>query len=372
MALRRWAYLYRSEGGEPVREATAIGIGVFVRCSPFYGFHAPLCLALGKLLGLNRPKLCLAARLSHPIVAPILLLAELQAGAWLRSGRIHPFTLSTIRTVDPWIFASDLLMGSALVGTALGTGTALLTYLAVRRSKDDGLFGALVRRASDRYVGTTLTGWEFARGKLSGDPIYRRVLLGGVLPSGGTLVDIGCGQGLMMALLIEAQGAFRDSAWPATQLPPPQFDRFVGIETRPRVAGLARAALGDEAEILSGDVRRLTVPQSSAVLLFDVLQMLPRLEQNALLASLRDMATKPVILIREADASSEWRFPLVRFGNRLKAIVNGSWRQSFAYRTRADWLNSLATLGFDVEDCAVAGDRLGNVLLRVTMRRAID
>src|SRR5437867_3272594 len=78
------------------------------------------------------------------------------------------------------------------------------TYLTLRNPSDDPVFASLVRKASDRYVGTSITAWEFARGKLRGDPVYRQTLCGGVLPSGRTLVDLGCGQGLMLALLAEA------------------------------------------------------------------------------------------------------------------------------------------------------------------------
>lgn len=368
--LRRMAHGYRTEGGGPVREAAAIGLGVFVGCSPFYGFHLLLCLALGKLLRLNRLMLYLAANVSNPIVAPFLLLSELQTGAWLRIGRPHQLTLETVRRVDPWVFGGDLLVGSAVVGTVLGAGTALLTYLAVRHSPADRWFAALVQRASDRYVGDSLMGWEFARGKLAGDPIYETVLFGGLLPSGGTLVDIGCGQGLMLALLIEARDAFRCSAWPATRTPPPQFEHLVGIESRRRVGRLARAALGDQAEVLSADVRSLSLPQCSAVLLFDVLQMMPRHEQDALLVRLRDMRrSDSVILIREADASAGWRFAMLRLGNRLKAVAGGSWRQRFGYRTRDEWLTGLARLGLDAEVCAAANGPFGNVLFRVTVRR---
>jgi uncharacterized protein (DUF2062 family) len=176
VALRRQAHHYRTEGSGRVREAAAIGLGVLVGCTPFYGFHLLLCLALGKLLRLNRLKLYLAANVSTPIVVPFLLLAELQTGAWLRSGGLHPLTISTVRTVDPWTVAGDLLLGSVVIGGALGAGTGLLTYLAVRPSNSDRWFATLVRRTADRYVGASLTGWEFARGKLSGDPIYRAAL----------------------------------------------------------------------------------------------------------------------------------------------------------------------------------------------------
>ena len=38
-ALRRTFYDLRTEGQGRVREACAIGVGLFIGCSPFYGFH---------------------------------------------------------------------------------------------------------------------------------------------------------------------------------------------------------------------------------------------------------------------------------------------------------------------------------------------
>ena len=120
---------------------------------------------------------------------------------------------------------------------------------------DDPWFVALVRRAADRYVSTSITAWEFARGKLRGDPLYRTVLTECTLPSGGTLVDVGCGQGLMLALLAECEAAWRAGTWPSSWPPPAVFDRLVGIETRRRVAAIARQALGEAATIVEGDAR---------------------------------------------------------------------------------------------------------------------
>ena len=57
-------------------------------------------------------------------------------------------------------------------------------------SSDDRAFMDLVRAAADRYRGTTLTAWQFARGKLWNDRVYRRALCHEQLPSGGTLLDL--------------------------------------------------------------------------------------------------------------------------------------------------------------------------------------
>src|SRR5207245_2446143 len=74
------------------------------------------------------------------------------------------------------VFGVDALVGSVFVGTTLAVLAAWGTYSLVRGSGDDRPFADLVRRASDRYVGTSVTAWEFARGKLRMDPIYRATL----------------------------------------------------------------------------------------------------------------------------------------------------------------------------------------------------
>jgi uncharacterized protein (DUF2062 family) len=207
--LRHIVWELRTEGAGPVREAAAIGLGVFIGCSPLYGFHLLLCWIAGWCLRLNRLKMYVAANISNPFVAPFLVFAELQAGAWIRRRELHAITLETVRTTDPWTFGADLVIGSVVVGGVLGTLTGAATYLVARSGGVEPWFAELLRRASDRYLSWGITAWEFAKGKLRGDPVYHAVIAGGALPSGGTLVDVGCGQGLMLALLAESRDAWR-------------------------------------------------------------------------------------------------------------------------------------------------------------------
>jgi uncharacterized protein (DUF2062 family) len=360
--MRRVVYQLRTEGGSPARDAVAIGVGVFIGCSPWYGLHLAICWAAGWLLGLNRLKMYLAANISNPFAAPFLVLAELQTGAWLRRGAPHALTLDTVRTTDPWTFGADILIGSLVVGAVLGGTAGLATWLTTRETGDDRLFSGLVRRASDRYVATSVTAWEFARGKMRGDPLYRTVVTGGVLPSGGVLVDIGCGQGLMLALLAEAASEWRSGRWPGA--PPPLFETLVGIELRPRVAALAQRALQQGASIVAGDAREHVPRQCRAVLCFDVLHMMPACDQESLLAAVSAaLESGGTILVREADAGAGWRFRAVRAGNRLKALAFGNWRQTFHFRTVQEWTTLFRRFGFEVQSRATGeGTPFANVL----------
>src|SRR5207244_3907035 len=109
----------------------------------------------------------------------------------------------------------------------------------------------------------------------------------------------------------------RDGAWPSGWPAPPRFDSAIGVELRTRTARLAQRALESDAVILAADTRRLPPPACRTALLLDVLHMMPKPEQDAVIASLASaLDADGVILVREADASAGWRFAAVRVGNR--------------------------------------------------------
>src|SRR4051812_10288822 len=227
--MRKAFYDLRTEGDGPGREAAALGLGVFIGCTPFYGFHLLLCWIAGRVFRLNRLKLYLAANISNPLFSPFLILGELQVGAWTRREAVLDLTLATVRQIPPWTFAVDLLVGSAVVGSILGLATAVATYATggMRRGSDP--LAALWQRASDPYLESGITAWEFARGKLRGDPVYCTLLTGAGLASGGTLVDLGCGQGLALSVLSVARELHEEGRW-YEELPPPIFARLFGVE----------------------------------------------------------------------------------------------------------------------------------------------
>lgn len=211
-------------------------------------------------------------------------------------------------------------------------------------------FKTLASRAAARYAAASITAKNFAYGKMTMDPVYERAMSDGLIPDAGAVLDIGCGQGLMLALLAEDG----------------RKNALVGIETRPRMAYLARAALGAQAEILETDARAVSFPRCSAAILFDMLQMMSPAEQEALLARVID-ALEPggVILMREADAAAGWRYELVRISNQLKARLIGTWRWTRHYRSRHEWLECFARLGLSAEVCETASrNPLANLLFR--------
>jgi uncharacterized protein (DUF2062 family)/SAM-dependent methyltransferase len=365
--LQRAIYQLRTEGsGSRAREAWTIGLGLFIGCSPLIGFHLGIALLVGWLFGLNRVKLYLAANLMNPVILPGIFFAEVQAGAFLRQGHFYPITLDTFYTLEFWHFGLDLLIGSVIVGAAIGAFGGLMTLMAVGRSQRDPAFTGLVKESSDRYLASGVTAWEFARAKLRSDPAYRQVVTGGLLPSRGQLLDVGCGQGLLLALIAAARRAGRAGTWPADWPAAPAELELTGVELRPRIARIAADALGTDAAIHQADARSLQPATADIITLFDLLHLMSAGEQEHLLTTLATALTPGgALLIREADAAGGWRFHAVRFGNRLTAIVTRRWGTQFHFRTAAEWHALLERLGLQVQEVRPAGDGtpFANVLL---------
>ncbi|WP_175414905.1 methyltransferase domain-containing protein [Nibricoccus aquaticus] len=247
-----------------------------------------------------------------------------------------------------------------------------------------------------------------------GDPVYRAVWDGPWLKRGGTVIDLGCGQGLMLALIAEGRAAERGVVEAGAEREDGNLDRItgltglgelrtkgegplensahragrafseptgtsallrgrlVGIELRAKVAGIARRALGEDAEIIAADARVEALPVARTILIFDVLHMMPAADQEALVRGLV-AALEPggTLLLREADAGAGWRFQAVNVANRAKAFFFGYSSKGFCFRTAAGWRALLESTGLGVEVWPMGkGTPYGNVLLVGTKAKA--
>jgi cyclopropane fatty-acyl-phospholipid synthase-like methyltransferase len=145
---------------------------------------------------------------------------------------------------------------------------------------------------------------------------------------------------------------------------------MIGVELRRRAASLAERALAGGALIVQADVRDFATPECDAILLFDVLQMMPADRQDALIANVTArLRPGGVMLVREANARAGWRFHAVRAGNRCKAIVIGKWRQRFHFRSANEWLACFERAGLDATVVTPEDGRPhANVLFRAVRR----
>ncbi|HEV8119455.1 MAG TPA: DUF2062 domain-containing protein [Candidatus Polarisedimenticolia bacterium] len=331
--LRQWFhelhFTLRTEGDSPGRLAAAIAIGTFVGCTPLYGTHLAICVALASLFRLNRALTYLAAHINNPLTAPWLWALSFGIGHRLMEGVWPPWSVSQVFGAGLLAIGRDLLVGSLALGAVLGPILGGVAYVVARRRDPDPGWTALVHAVSHRYRESGPFHWEFVRAKLRRDPVYRDIHARLASWRGGTLLDLGCGRGIALTLLDTVRGGVDLEARPLD---------LVGVERSPRAARVARKALAGRGRVLVADLRDLTPPAADRVLLIDVLHYLDAPSQERLAAAVLD-ALRPggVVLLREADAAAGFRFTLTRAGERLMAMLRGRGAQRFHYRSAAEW-----------------------------------
>ena len=224
---------------------------------------------------------------------------------------------------------------------------------------------ALVERASAPYRPAGRFALHFARGKLRWDPVFRHLLVHGLIAPRSRVLDIGCGQGLLASLLEAADGEARGGRWPADWAAPPSGARVTGIELSPRDVARARGALGDGAEFVCGDMRVVDFPAADAVVLLDVLLYLDRPEQDDVLARARAaLGSGGRLVLRVGDAASRRGFAVSQGVDRLVCLLRGRRSRPRAGRAVSEWTAQLTGLGFAVAAQPMAhGTPFANVLL---------
>ena len=212
-------------------------------------------------------------------------------------------------------------------------------------------YARLVEAASAPYRAAGRFAWHFARGKLRGDPAFRHFLEARLIPEGARLLDLGCGQGLLRALL-DAAGA-------------PRLASYRGIELMARDVERARRALGDACGVARGDVRTAPFGAADVVVLLDVLHYMPRTDQDAVLARVRAaLSAGGTLLLRVGDADGGLPFLLGNFVDWTVAFARGHGATRFHCRSVAQWRGALEALGFEVRAEPMSrGTPFANVLL---------
>lgn len=159
------------------------------------------------------------------------------------------------------------------------------------------------------------------------------------MPERGTFLDLGCGQGLLLALLREAR---------------PHLSLH-GIDAHPRRVDIARRALGADAVVEQRDLREPGFPQGcAAVALIDVLLYLP--EPDAVLHAAADaLAPGGVLLVREPDANAGLAFAFTRLSSWFDAAMRGRSSAPIRYQPAGYWREQLASLGLAVDAQPMSG-----------------
>ncbi len=230
----------------------------------------------------------------------------------------------------------------------------------------DPRFRRIAWDAAERYrpAGRFATG--FARGKLTRDPAFERMLAEGWLRDARRILDLGCGQGLLAALVASAQATAAAGRWPAEWASAPARDAHVrGIELMASDVARARQALGDDARIEQGDIATADFGQADVVVILDVLHYLPYEAQDDVLHRVRRaLPAGGRLLLRVGDAAGGLGFRMSLWVDHAVTFCRGHRLSRLYCRPVGQWADSLRRLGFDTSSRPMsAGTPFANVLL---------
>ena len=171
---------------------------------------------------------------------------------------------------------------------------------------------AIVDAASAPYRIAGRFAWRFARGKLGHDPVFRHVLIQGLIAPRAPVLDIGCGQ----------------------------------------------------------DMREAPFPPVDTIVMLDVLHYITVPEQDALLARVRAaLPAGGVLLLRVGDATSKLRFRVSQWVDTVVTIVRGHRVTPQFGRPLSAWIAALHALGFHVNSEPMSqGTPFANVLMVARVR----
>jgi SAM-dependent methyltransferase len=218
---------------------------------------------------------------------------------------------------------------------------------------------ALLRATARRYRAAGHHAYFHARSKLQLDPVYAAILRDGLIPDGARVLDLGCGQGLLLSLLVEAETRSLPDAWP----PAPGNLQLSGVEREAKLTRWAGAALAGRASLVTADLRDADLPPSDVVILLDVLHYLPAAEQRALLERIvRSLSPQGRLLLRVLDAAGGTFFTLA--WDRVGALLRGQSRPRYHVRAISQWQQLLGELGLQCHATPMSeGTPFRNVLL---------
>jgi SAM-dependent methyltransferase len=213
-------------------------------------------------------------------------------------------------------------------------------------------------RAAGKYA------WCFAWGKLRHDPVFHALLRRGLLPDSGSLIDLGCGQGVLLSLLKAARDLHAEGRWPADWPPPPTRLVLRGVDAHPGRVQIARRALDGGALVELSDLSEVDFQACSVIVMLDVLLYLEEAQQERVLEK-ATTALRPggLLLLREPDADASFAFQMTKLSAWLEALTRGKLGTKLHCRSAARWAELLERRGLVVDAAPMSdGTPFCNVL----------
>ncbi len=237
-------------------------------------------------------------------------------------------------------------------------------------------FSSLALRAANRFQPGGRFAVGFAKGKLTGDPVFEYFLRDGVLSESKDILDLGCGQGILSALLIEAAKAQAEGHWPA-DWPPVSPSNIHGIElmasdVRRAHAALGQHAPGEGASFEVGNIATTAFSPCDTVVILDVLHYLPYDAQIDVLERVYDaLQADGQLLLRIGDQDGGFGFRWSNWVDHVVTWCRGHRLPRLYCRGLEEWVDLLKTLGFEVDVKPMSqGTMFANILLHASTPEA--
>lgn len=206
----------------------------------------------------------------------------------------------------------------------------------------------LLERASRPYRQAGRFAWHFAKGKLSGDPVFFGLLENGLIPDASRLIDLGCGQGLLASWLLEARKLYEAGIWPAHWPAAPKIQNIWGVELMPRDVQRAQIALGERAKFSQGDIRTADYGDAEVVVMLDVLHYLDYEAQEEVIRHIRGtLPVNGIFITRIGDAAGGLPFYFSNLIDRTVYLLRGHRSYKIYCRTLKEWQQVLKRNGFE-------------------------
>ena len=363
--LRRALRELRGGRLSPARGAAAVALGLFIGCQPIFGCHFPVVVVLCLWLRLDALIAYVAANISNPFVAPALMTAEVEVGAFVRTGARPRFDHALDRATA-FRFAGDLAVGSPLVGLALAIAGGALAFVALHLAQRLRPAGAppvpyrlpddappwvhAVERVAARYSppdGATAaerSRFHYVRTKLLGDPIAKMIadVEGDAEGALGDVLDIGTGRGQLPILLMELGRATsaRGVDWDASKVEAGQKAASVSVDDSAPLA----------VDLSQGDAREAEYAPADTVLLIDLIHYFRIDEQDEILRRAA-AAVRPGgrILVREADTERGFRSFVTLLEERVFTALRFNKGERVRFRPAREIVSRLEAAGLACE-----------------------
>ncbi|HEY3236147.1 MAG TPA: DUF2062 domain-containing protein [Polyangiaceae bacterium] len=352
----------RLRGGEltPYRAAASIGLGLFIGCLPVYGLHFPLCALVCWPFRLDLVSCYLAANISNPLMAPVLLVGEVELGALVLTGSFVPWDIARAQKTGVMGFAGEAALGAVLAGCLLGTIGGCAAWHVVRRlrerrhSSGANRFEAAIAKTIGRYRKLPRGHRVYVSAKLRLDPVLRCLV--DLNENLGRVLDLGAGRGQLGLCLYEL-GLVRS---------------LLGYDSDPSKVQVARQAAGDDAVFECEDVRHCEIPASDTLLVIDLLHYLPPDDQTTLLDRLaRAVPSGGRLILREVDSRAGMRARLTRWAERIGRFLGVNRGPAMAFPRIQQIVEGLRSCGLDCRiESASQGTPLANSLIIARRRES--